>query len=172
MTMTARLFKKCALDFPACSTVQILIGFALLLPSPVFAQANSADFEQLQQTLESHDFTVMLDLPPIQGSYGVLQVSSRTIWINPVVFDLKIAVPTIVHEAVHAAQLCSGSEGNLAPLNLGLVPYAGAYRLYTRYTGTRRTLEMEAYTIQARPDRVEYVIDLLNSRCQTEFTTF
>ncbi|NEQ50904.1 MAG: hypothetical protein F6K11_12350 [Leptolyngbya sp. SIO3F4] len=141
----------------------ICLGFLLL--QPAFAQVNSAEFEQLQQTLEHHGFTVILDLPPQRGSYGLLQLSTRTIWINPVVFDLEIAVPTLVHEAVHAVQLCSGIDGNLAPLNLGLTPYAGAHRLYMRYTGRRRTLEMEAYTIQARTDRIEYVTDLINSRC-------
>lgn len=143
----------------------MLICLVLLLLRPALAQENSAEFSQLQQTLEHHGFSMILDLPPQRGSYGLLQVSSRTIWINPVVFDLEIAVPTLVHEAVHAVQLCKGTDGNLAPLNLGLTPYAGAYRLYMRYTGRRRTLEMEAYTIQARTDRIEYVTDLLNSRC-------
>lgn len=144
---------------------QLLLSLGLLLFRPAFAQASSAEFAQLQQALENNGFTITLALPPQRGSYGVLQASTRTIWINPVVFDLEISVPTLVHEAVHAAQLCNGSEGNLAPLNLGLTPFARAYRLYMRYTGTRRTLEMEAYTIQARPDRIEYVTNLLNSRC-------
>ncbi|MEM9149249.1 MAG: hypothetical protein AAGB19_02185 [Cyanobacteria bacterium P01_F01_bin.3] len=144
----------------------LLLGSSLLLPPPALAQVNDTDFSQLQQTLENHGFTVTIALPPQRGSYGLLQVSARTIWINPVVFDLEIAVPTLVHEAVHAVQLCSSDvEGTLAPLNLGLEPYARAHRLYTRYTGIRRTLEMEAYTIQARADRVEYVTNLLNSRC-------
>lgn len=149
--------------------VQLLLSAGLFLPRPVFAQSNSTEFSQLQQTLENHGFTITLALPPQPGSYGLFQVSNRTIWVNPVVFDLEIAVPTLVHEAVHAAQFCNGAgrgmEGALMPLNLGLSPYAGAYRLYMRYTGTRRTLEMEAYTIQARVDRVEYVTNLLNSRC-------
>ncbi|MEM6598881.1 MAG: hypothetical protein AAF810_07320 [Cyanobacteria bacterium P01_D01_bin.36] len=150
-------------------SIVLLFGLSLLFPRAVHAQENLAEFQQLQQTLESHNFIVNLELPPQRGSYGLLQVSTRTIWINPVVFDLEIAVPTLVHEAVHAAQLCNSSEngsvGELAPLNLGLAPYAGAYRLYSRYEGRRRTLEMEAYTIQARPDRTEYVTNLLNSQC-------
>lgn len=158
-----------ALSFVTRLACHLLISGGFLLPRPALAQAYSPEFSQLQQTLENYGFTVTLALPPRRGSYGLLQASTRTIWINPVVFDLEIAVPTIVHEAVHAAQLCNamsnGVEENLMPLNLGLTPYAGAYRLYTRYTGLRRTLEMEAYTIQARPDRVEYVTNLLNSRC-------
>ncbi|MEO0770747.1 MAG: hypothetical protein AAFY72_15220 [Cyanobacteria bacterium J06649_4] len=149
-----------------CLFAQLLLGLSFLFPRAAIAQARSTEFSQLQQTLEVHGFPVTIDLPPQRGSYGLLQVSTRTIWINPVVFDLEIAIPTLVHEAVHAAQLCNSTvEGNLSPLNLGLTPYARAYRLYARYTGIRRTLEMEAYTIQARPDRVEYVTNLLNSRC-------
>ncbi|MEO1396059.1 MAG: hypothetical protein AAFV90_24440 [Cyanobacteria bacterium J06634_5] len=149
--------------------LQLLLSAGFLLSRPAAAQSESPEFSQLQQTLENHGFTITLALPPQRGSYGLLQVSTRTIWVNPVVFDLEIAVPTLVHEAVHAAQLCNGARSGTAdtpmPLNLGLTPYAGAYRLYTRYTGTRRTLETEAYTIQARADRVEYVTHLLNSRC-------
>ena len=142
-----------------------LFCLAVLLSRPALTQIQSPEFTQLQQTLEKHGFTVTLAIPPQPGSYGTLEAADRTIWINPVVFDLEIAVPTLVHEAVHAAQLCSGSPSNLTPLNLGLSPYARAYRLYMRYTGARRTLEMEAYTIQARPDRIDYVTNLLNSRC-------
>lgn len=164
-TMNYRLNHQGAFNVVA-RLAMLIFGAGLLLPEPSLAQANSTEFSQLQQILENHGFTVTIALPPQQGSYGLLQVSSRTIWINPVVFDLEIAVPTLVHEAVHAAQLCNSSvEGSLSPLNLGLTPYARAYRLYARYTGTRRTLETEAYTIQAREDRVEYVTALLNDRC-------
>lgn len=125
----------------------------------------SAEFNQLKQTLESYNFTVVLGLPPQRGTYGLLHVPTRTVWINPVVFDLGIAIPTLVHEAVHAAQLCSGSAETLSALDLGLELYAPASRLYMRYSGTRRMLEAEAYTIQARPDRVAYVTQLLMDRC-------
>lgn len=159
--------KQTSFSVVICFLAQLLLlGLSFGAPRSASAQANSTEFSQLQQTLENHGFIVTLDLPPQRGSYGLFQASTRTVWINPVVFDLEIAVPTLVHEAVHAAQLCNSSvEGRLSPLNLGLTPYARAYRLYARYTGTRRTLEMEAYTIQARPDRVEYVTNLLNSRC-------
>lgn len=139
-------------------------------PSPILSSTSaksdmSAEFEQLSQTLESYGFDVVLALPPQTGSYGLLHVPTRTVWINPVVFDLGIAIPVLVHEAVHAAQLCSGSAGTLSALDLGLEPYAPASRLYMRYSGTRRTLEAEAYTIQARADRVDFVTQLLVDRC-------
>ncbi|MEM6452122.1 MAG: hypothetical protein AAF703_17640 [Cyanobacteria bacterium P01_D01_bin.105] len=162
---SALLTKRKTGAYAARLAAKLLFSLGLLFLYPGLAQANSFEFGNLQKTLESHNFTVVLDLPPQPGNYGLFQPSTRTIWINPVVFDLEISVPTLVHEAVHAAQLCSSTDNNLAPLNLGLAPYARAYRLYTRYTGIRRTLEIEAYTIQARSDRVEYVTNLLNSRC-------
>lgn len=148
----------------------LFLSLSLVLPRLATAQTptlvtESAEFDQLRQTLESHNFTVTLALPPRTGTYGLLDVATRTVWINPVVFDLGIAIPTLVHEAVHAAQLCNGSANTLRALDLGLEPYPRAYRLYMRYTGTRRTLEAEAYTIQALPNRVPYVINLLDSRC-------
>lgn len=161
-------------SFAVFLIIQLMLTIEISLPHLVFAHAKSVElsdeFSQLRRILEDHGFIVKLALPPQPGSYGLLQVSTRTVWVNPVVFDLEIAVPTLVHEAVHAAQLCHGEgshgEGSSPmPLNLGLTPYARAYRLYMRYTGVRRTLEMEAYTIQARDDRVEYVINLLNNRC-------
>ncbi len=152
-----------------------LLLFLWLLPGIAIAQtgadsppslsSESAEFNRLRRSLESHNFTVILDLPPQTGTYGLLHVPTRTVWINPVVFDLGIAIPSIVHEAVHAAQLCNGSADTLSALSLGLEPYAPASWLYMRYSGTRRTLEAEAYTIQARPDRVEYVTQLLADRC-------
>ncbi len=146
-------------------TSQLLFCFWLCVPRVAAAQAPSAEFTQLQQALEKHGFTVELAMPPKRGNYGLLQLKTRTIWINPVVFDLEIAVPTLVHEAVHAAQLCGSSGNMLSPLGMGLEPSARAYRLYMRYTGRRRTIEAEAYTIQARPDRIAYTLKLLDSRC-------
>ncbi|MGB3789203.1 MAG: hypothetical protein WA949_14425 [Phormidesmis sp.] len=147
----------------------ILLFLWLLVPRIATAQtplsSESAEFNSLRQSLESHNFTVVLDLPPQTGTYGLLHVPTRTVWINPVVFDLGIAIPSLVHEAVHAAQLCNSSADTLSALSLGLELYAPASRLYMRYSGTRRTLEAEAYTIQARPDRVEYVTQLLADRC-------
>lgn len=152
-------------DYTGMLISQLLLSFWLFMPRLAIAQTPSAEFTQLQQALERHGFAVKLAVPPKRGNYGLLQVQARTIWINPVVFDLGIAVPTLVHEAVHAAQLCSGSDDMLSPLDMGLEPAARAYRLYMRYTGRRRTLEAEAYTIQARVDRIPYTMKLLDSRC-------
>lgn len=122
------------------------------------------DFERLQQELEQANFTVKIELPPRRGSYGVLELATRTVWINPVVFELGIAQHTLVHEAVHAAQLC-GSHEELSPLALGLEPPLVVQPYFMRYSGIRRLVEAEAYTVQALDNSVEYVIDLLNTHC-------
>lgn len=123
------------------------------------------DFERLQLVLEQVNFAVKLELPPKRGSYGLLELDTRTVWINPVVFELGIAEHTLVHEAVHAAQLC-GSHEEFGPLALGLEPPLVVQPYFMRYSGIRRLVEAEAYTVQALDNSVDYVIDLLNTHCR------
>ena len=123
------------------------------------------DFERLQRALEQANFLVKLELPPKRGSYGLLELNTRTVWINPVVFELGIAQHTLVHEAVHAAQLC-GSYDELSPLALGLEPPLVVQPYFMRYSGIRRLVEAEAYTVQALDNSVNYVIELLDTHCQ------
>jgi len=66
-----------------------------------------SSFKILKKQLEQTKFQVILDLPPQRGAYGLLKSDSKKIWINPVVFDLGIADQTLIHEAVHAAQVSS-----------------------------------------------------------------
>ena len=123
------------------------------------------DFERLQLALEQANFLVKLELPPKRGSYGLLELDTRTVWVNPVVFELGIAQHTLVHEAVHAAQLC-GSYDELSPLALGLEPPLIVQPYFMRYSGIRRLVEAEAYTVQALDNSVNYVIELLDAHCQ------
>lgn len=122
------------------------------------------DFERLLHVLEQANFVVKLELPPKRGNYGLFEIETRTIWINPVVFELGIAQHTLVHEAVHAAQLC-GSHGEIGPLALGLEPPLVVQPYFMRYSGIRRLIEAEAYTVQALENSVDYVIELLNTHC-------
>lgn len=127
----------------------------------------SEPFIQLQQHLERKGFEVRLQRPPLNGAYGLLEASSRTIWIHPVVFDLGIAQPVLVHEAVHAAQACAGN-GTVAALNLGLDPPNNTRPFFLRYHSYRRQIESEAYAIQVQPDRYERVLGLLEQHCGAE----
>jgi hypothetical protein len=142
-----------------------LLTIAPILATPKINYA-SGDFERLKQILQKYNFPVKLAMPPQTGTYGMLDSKTRTIWINPVVFELRIAEPTLVHEAVHAAQQCAGGDsGQLKPLNLGLEYPKMAYRHFMRYQGDRRHLEAEAYTVQSLPNNIDYTIDLLHKHC-------
>ncbi|MEY2984966.1 MAG: hypothetical protein RLZZ568_1583 [Cyanobacteriota bacterium] len=124
-----------------------------------------SDFQTVKQQLEAKQFTVLLAPPPQRGSYGLLNAQSRTIWIHPLTFDLGIAVPVIVHEAVHAAQVCKGA-GKLAPLGLTLDPLVHARPFWLRYQDIhRKALEREAFTVQTQANRLELVSLYLNQFC-------
>ena len=162
------------------------LGTSVLLSliAPSLLPDLDPNFLRLAEVLERSGFTVILDLPPQWGNYGLLDLAKRSIWINPVVFDLGIAQPTLVHEAVHAAQLCY-SEGlaqgsaqtnpanrsisnieALKPLGLGLTPSPFVRPYILQYSDSvRRQVELEAYALQAEADGVERVIALLTSHC-------
>jgi hypothetical protein len=126
----------------------------------------SPEFSILKQKLEKYNFTVKIESPPVRSTYGLLNVKSRTIWIEPIVFDLGIALPTLIHEATHAAQLCSGN-GEIKTLNLTLSPPNISRPFFTHYNhGLRRHLEAEAYAIQTHPDSYNLVLSLLDKYCK------
>lgn len=130
---------------------------------------------ELVETLERSGFPVLWEQPPQWGAYGLLEVEKRSIWIHPVVFELGIAQPTVVHEAVHAAQFCAAeslddappqSIMDLSPLGLGLTPSPLVRPYILRYSDSkRRQLELEAYALQAEENGVDRAIVLLESYC-------
>ncbi len=123
-------------------------------------------FNQLKQELETAGFEVILALPPKRGAYGLLQVSTKKIWINPVVFHLNIALPTLIHESVHASQVCAGN-GQITTLGLTLKPMNQARPFFQGYTDShRRDLEREAYTVQTQPNSFELALSLLRENCK------
>ncbi|WP_223343176.1 MULTISPECIES: hypothetical protein [unclassified Synechocystis] len=150
---------------------RLILACSFWLP---FASVNSVnaqtspvdpDFTNLKQQLEAKKFRVLLSPPPQRGAYGLLNAQSRTIWIHPLTFELGIAVPVIVHEAVHAAQVCKG-QGQLAPLGVTAEPLVYARPFWLRYgENHRRDLEREAFTIQTQPNRIALVSDYLNQFC-------
>ena len=142
----------------------IAIGL-LLAPGVAPARTASPGFEQLQRALEANGFVIRLELPPVRGAYGLLEANTKTIWINPVVFELGNAEATLIHESVHAAQLCAG-RGELQELGLDLPPPPLTRRYFLRYSHLRRQLEAEAYTITAQPNAFDLVLELLQERCQ------
>ncbi len=143
----------------------LIMVLTIVNPSVTQTSLSSSEFERLRQIVQKYGFSVILKIPPQTGTYGMLDTKTRTIWINPVVFELRIATPTLVHETVHAVQQCA-SPSQLKPLGLGLEYPKMAYPHFMRYTGDRRHIEAEAYTVQSRTDSVDYVIGLLAKYCR------
>jgi hypothetical protein len=135
----------------------------IILVAQVPIQESS--FEMLKKQLEQANFQVILDLPPQRGAYGLLKSDGKKIWINPVVFELGIAEQTLIHEAVHAAQVCKG-KGKFALLGLDIDPLIYAQPFFMHYGDTdRKELEREAYAVQTQPNRVELISSLLKKYC-------
>ena len=141
----------------------LVIYLLAQVTNPVSVDKNP-EFFLLKQHLEKYGFTVEIVMPPIRGNYGMLHTKSKKIWINPAVFELGIARPTLIHEAVHAAQLCRG-EDQLQLLGVESLPPTFARPYFVRYKSPRRELEAEAYAVQALSDGVEQVLALLKQHC-------
>ena len=125
-----------------------------------------SSFEIIKKQLEQSKFQIILDLPPQRGAYGLLKANSKKIWINPVVFDLAIADQTLIHEAVHASQVCKG-KGKFALLGLDIDPLIYAQPFFMNYVDVdRKELEREAYAVQTQSNRVELVLSLLKKYCK------
>ncbi|AFY58357.1 hypothetical protein Riv7116_5996 [Rivularia sp. PCC 7116] len=145
----------------------MILKVAAVYSALIIAQtpAPSQKFLDLKNQLEKHGFQVVLELPPKRGAYGLLSESRKKIWINPVVFDLNIANPTLIHESVHAAQVCAG-KGKIRALGLKIQPIANARRLFLRYKDAhRQDLEREAYAVQTQSNSFELAKNLLNKHC-------
>lgn len=135
----------------------------------LISQSNPVELEflQLKNQLENYGFEVRLETSPVRGSYGLLQTESKKIWIDPLVFELGIAKPTLIHEAVHAAQYCAG-KGKIQPLGLKISPPNIARPFFMQYQhGLTRHLEEEAYAIQTQPDNFDLVTSLLTKYCSS-----
>lgn len=144
--------------------IKTLLLSSLLLISQ--APNTGEQFIQLKNQLEKSGFQVIIQLPPRRGAYGLLAEKSKKIWINPVVFDLNISTQTLIHESVHAAQVCAG-KGKIRALGLKIQPINYARPLFMRYTDVhRQDLEREAYAVQTQPNNFELAMNLLQKHCQ------
>ena len=153
-----------------------------LLLSSVLLIANSPNpnFAKLKNKLEDYGFQVNIAIPPsldlpkqqsdfqrrrVRKPYGVLNSSTKSIWINPVVFDLGIDNHVLIHEAIHAAQYCRGN-GSLQALELDIEPIKQAQPFFKRYINIHaQNLEKEAYTVQTQANSFELAISLLDKYC-------
>lgn len=147
----------------------ILFFIKIILSRSSLSYAQNNQFDSLQKTLTDYGFTIKLEIPPYQTQqgirpYGVLSSQTKTIWINPVVFELGNAQATLIHEATHAAQLCAG-EGEFKLINLTIKPPKITHPYFLRYHNYQREIEAEAYTVQVQPNSLELVNQLLNKYC-------
>ncbi|MEL6928273.1 MAG: hypothetical protein AAFO95_06545 [Cyanobacteria bacterium J06600_6] len=141
------------------------------------------EFIQLKTQLENYGFQVNIAIPPefnlpqqqnglrriVRKPYGLLHSPSKSVWINPIVFELGIDRATLIHEAVHAAQYCAGN-GKIQTLGLDLEPIPQALPYFKRYVNTQRQdLEREAYTVQTQENSYELARSLLDRYCQPNY---
>lgn len=139
------------------------------------------EFVQLKNQLESYGFKVNIAIPPdfnlanqkpdfnrrrVRKPYGVLNAASKSIWVNPIVFELGISNPVLIHETVHAAQFCAGN-GTVKTLGLDIEPIKQAQPFFKRYVDTHsQAIEKEAYAVQTQPNSLELASSLLAENCQ------
>ncbi len=150
------------------SLVIIFLTSGLIFSNLAYSSDNS-EFNRLQQILINHGFVVKQEIPPMMNNlglrpYGLMNSKTKTIWINPVVFELGNAQAVLVHEAVHAAQTCAGG-GQVSLLNLDLDPPQFTRPYFMRYHSYRREIEAQAYTVQVQPDSLAIAINLLEQHC-------
>ncbi|MEH1940848.1 MAG: hypothetical protein V7L01_11605 [Nostoc sp.] len=144
--------------------IQTLLLTSLLFISQVSTREEK--FINLKKQLENQGFQVIIELPPKRGAYGLLREADKKIWINPVVFELHIATQTLIHEAIHAAQLCAG-KGKIKTLGLNIQPSNYARPFFMRYADVhRQDLEREAYAVQTQLNSYELAVSLLKKYCK------
>lgn len=149
-----------------------VVIFSLLtgmMPQPsVLSQTISMtpddDMNRILTTLKQHDFKVSFSRPPRSKAYGLIQTSTKQIWIHPITYQLGIAKQTLIHEAVHAAQSCQSADP-VQPLGIDVPISPLARRHFLRYHNFRRHVEAEALTVQGLPNGTDYVIQLLQRHC-------
>ena len=135
----------------------------LLLALPVRA----ADLEQLQRSLLRHGFAIDVRQPPGQA-YGRFIAAEKRLEISPLVRELGITRPVLLHEAVHAAQSCPDGALSLIGVQRPVDPAVGSrirYLLRNHYKPNEAALEQEAFVIQSQPDAEQLIITALNQRC-------
>lgn len=140
----------------------------LILSLLIISQTNTPDqeFLQLQNQLKNYGFEVKIEATPVRGSYGLFNPKTKQVLIDPIVFSLGIAKPTLIHEAVHVAQYCKG-KGEVKPLGLKISPPNVTRPYFMHYQDSnRRYVEAEAYTVQSQENSLELVTSLISQHCK------
>ena len=158
-----------ALPLPPPPTVLTVSGLPAAGP-PVGPPVTGlpAELRPLAESLRQHGFRIRLAPPPSRGSYGEFVLSSRTLWIAPLSFELGIGKQVFLHEATHAVQSCP--HGVLTPVGwkLPLAPVVSqeiSGILMNNYRHGRQLVEQEAFALQGQADAMPRLLKALSQRC-------
>ena len=147
------------------SCAGLLLLSALLL-APGSAMANG--LLSLQKTLLRHGFRIEVRQPP-GGAYGRFLPARKLLEISPLVRDLGITRPVLLHEAIHAAQSCPSGKLTLLGIQRRADPAVESrirYLLNNHYRQEHMALEQETFLLQGQTDAEALIIQALNQRCQ------
>jgi hypothetical protein len=143
-----------------------LLLLAALLLAPGTAMADG--LISLQQALLRHGFRIEVRQPPGKA-YGRFLSNQKLLEISPLVQELGITRPVLLHEAVHAAQSCPSGTLTLIGIQRRADPAVESrirYLLSNHYRQEHMALEQEAFLVQGQDDAEALVVKALNERCQ------
>ena len=144
------------------TSIRTVLALLLLgLPAP------AADLEQLQRSLLRQGFRIDVRTPPGQA-YGRFIPAEKRLEISPLVQELGITRPVLLHEAVHAAQSCPHGSLTLIGVQRPVDPAVASrirYLLSNHYKPNSAAVEQEAFVIQSQPDAEQLIITALDQRC-------
>ena len=133
-----------------------------------------ADLQPIAAALEQRGWTVLLEAPPRKGIYGMANSRKKTLWVHPITEAMGIMPQTFVHEAVHAVQSCK--KGKMKPLDYQppldyAIDRAVFNNLYRNYDTGKWDIEREAFAIQAQPNRIALIKQLIATHCPIKAST-
>ena len=138
------------------------------------AWAFPANLQPIAAALEQRGWKVLLEAPPRKGIYGMANSRKKTLWVHPITEAMGIMPQTFVHEAVHAVQSCKTGKmkplGYQPPLDYA-IDRAVFNNLYRNYDTGKWDIEREAFAIQAQPNRIELIKQLIATHCPIKAST-
>ena len=126
------------------------------------------DLNSLRRSLSEAGYNVMIQKPPMQGAYGLVNIKKKTIWIAPIANQMGIFRTTFIHESVHAAQGCKTGEFEPIGWNLEVdeaVRVSIESILYRQYPSNKFDIEREAFLMQGQPDAITRIQKVLKENC-------
>lgn len=133
-----------------------------------------ANLQPIAAALEQRGWKVLLEAPPRKGIYGMANSRKKTLWVHPITEPMGIMPQTLVHEAVHAVQSCKTGKmkplGYRPPLDYA-IDRAVFNNLYRNYDTGKWDIEREAFAIQAQPNRIELIKQLIATHCPIKAST-